>query len=317
MRACVFVYLVCIWGICKYIHTRGTHRHTYEHNGAAFMHLSPKHKRSVFVMHQAIIASGLWRYEKMILGTHMEWVERWLHEWMHFMHQREFVCMCSACFNCTILSDVQMMCGYSIAPKYNHHATYYIRILVVRRRICDTFILKPIFSSQNLPDAAAGVVVIVVQSPGWINTNNVNRHFCQILGCIYTGIVAYNFDTYHAAYYGTRTSELFFYLMAVTFLVCTGILLISCLISWSTGGIISKTIFVSIGIFAIIFSLGISVPLPLIWFAFIPPINSTYIHVSIGRVFVWTGQFMTWESNERSSHHSSGGAYFEWGEKKS
>jgi len=60
-----------------------------------------------------------------------------------------------------------------------------------------------------------------------------------ILGCIYTGIVAYNFDNY----YMSRTAELFFYLMAVTFLVCTGILLISCLISWSTGGIISKTIF--------------------------------------------------------------------------
>lgn len=69
----------------------------------------------------------------------------------------------------------------------------------------------------------------------------------QILGCVYTGIVAYNFDNY----YVSRTSELFFYLMAVTFLVCTGILLISCLISWSTGGIISKTIFVSYdGMFA-------------------------------------------------------------------
>lgn len=63
----------------------------------------------------------------------------------------------------------------------------------------------------------------------------------KVLGCICVGIVAYYFnDRRHSP-----TSELFFYLMCVTFLICTTILLISCLFSWSTGGIISKTIYVS------------------------------------------------------------------------
>jgi len=60
-----------------------------------------------------------------------------------------------------------------------------------------------------------------------------------VLGCIYTGIIA----NYYADFHFSRQSELFFYLMAVTFLIGTAILLVSCLISWSTGGIISKTIF--------------------------------------------------------------------------
>jgi len=60
-----------------------------------------------------------------------------------------------------------------------------------------------------------------------------------ILGCICVGIIAYYYNDRHLS----TASELFFYLMSVTFLICTTILLISCLISWSTGGIISKTIY--------------------------------------------------------------------------
>ncbi|XP_055302343.1 uncharacterized protein LOC129568455 [Sitodiplosis mosellana] len=60
-----------------------------------------------------------------------------------------------------------------------------------------------------------------------------------ILGCICVGIIAYHFNDRHIS----TTSELFYYLMCVTFLICTTILLVSCLISWSTGGIISKTIY--------------------------------------------------------------------------
>jgi len=60
-----------------------------------------------------------------------------------------------------------------------------------------------------------------------------------ILGCICVGIIAYHFNDHGYS----AQSELFFYLMCVTFLICTTILLISCLISWSTGGIISKTIY--------------------------------------------------------------------------
>lgn len=63
----------------------------------------------------------------------------------------------------------------------------------------------------------------------------------KVLGCVCVGILAYHFNDRHLS----TQSELFFYLMCVTFLVCTTILLLSCLISWSTGGIISKTIYVS------------------------------------------------------------------------
>lgn len=63
----------------------------------------------------------------------------------------------------------------------------------------------------------------------------------KVLGCICVGIIAYYFNDKRRS----PPSELFFYLMVVTFLICTTILLISCLFSWSTGGIISKTIYVS------------------------------------------------------------------------
>lgn len=67
------------------------------------------------------------------------------------------------------------------------------------------------------------------------------RRYEKILGCICVGIIAYHFNDRRIS----TASELFFYLMCVTFLICTTILLLSCLISWSTGGIISKTIYVS------------------------------------------------------------------------
>lgn len=57
------------------------------------------------------------------------------------------------------------------------------------------------------------------------------------------GIVAYYYNRFN--YIGTHdTPELFFLLMAVAFLIGTFCLLLSCLISLSTGGIISKTIYV-------------------------------------------------------------------------
>lgn len=64
----------------------------------------------------------------------------------------------------------------------------------------------------------------------------------QLLGIVCVGIIAYHYNDHG---YPTYSSEIFFYLMTVTFLICTTILLISCLFSWSTGGIISKTIYVS------------------------------------------------------------------------
>lgn len=60
-----------------------------------------------------------------------------------------------------------------------------------------------------------------------------------LLGIVCVGIITANFNEHGIA----EWAEIFFYLITVTFLICTTILLISCLISWSTGGIISKTIY--------------------------------------------------------------------------
>lgn len=63
----------------------------------------------------------------------------------------------------------------------------------------------------------------------------------QIIGAICVGIVAYYYDRryYHFI------PDLFFLLMATAFLIGTFCLLVSCLFSLSTGGIISKTIYVT------------------------------------------------------------------------
>ncbi|XP_074041250.1 uncharacterized protein [Leptinotarsa decemlineata] len=61
----------------------------------------------------------------------------------------------------------------------------------------------------------------------------------MILGAVVVGLVSY----YINKFYVINTPELFFLLMAVTFLTGTFILLTSCLISISTASIISKTIY--------------------------------------------------------------------------
>lgn len=63
----------------------------------------------------------------------------------------------------------------------------------------------------------------------------------KVLGCITVGLIACYFNDHHLS----QKTEVFFYAICVTFTICTAILLISCLFSWSTGGIISKTIYVS------------------------------------------------------------------------
>lgn len=60
------------------------------------------------------------------------------------------------------------------------------------------------------------------------------------MGIVSVGITAFYYDDR-----STTASALFFLLMAVTFMICTFCLLASCLVSWSTGGLISKTMFVS------------------------------------------------------------------------
>ncbi|XP_037919493.1 uncharacterized protein LOC119656890 isoform X3 [Hermetia illucens] len=60
-----------------------------------------------------------------------------------------------------------------------------------------------------------------------------------LLGAACTGVMLYYLDHYAVR----RSAELFFLLMAVTFMIATFCLLTSCLVSLSTGGIISKTIY--------------------------------------------------------------------------
>lgn len=62
-----------------------------------------------------------------------------------------------------------------------------------------------------------------------------------IIGAVCVGIAAYYYK--HYAYRVTGSPDLFFLLMTVTFLIGTFCLLASCLVSLSTGGIISKTIY--------------------------------------------------------------------------
>lgn len=61
-----------------------------------------------------------------------------------------------------------------------------------------------------------------------------------IVGAVCVGIIGHYYN--HHYLYGSF--DLFFLLMATTFLIGTFCLLVSCLISLSTGGIISKTIYV-------------------------------------------------------------------------
>lgn len=63
-----------------------------------------------------------------------------------------------------------------------------------------------------------------------------------IIGAACVGLVAYNYNHYGS--YHHLVPDLFFLLMATSFLIGTFCLLVSCLFSLSTGGIISKTIYV-------------------------------------------------------------------------
>ncbi|KAH8238418.1 hypothetical protein KR032_006537 [Drosophila birchii] len=66
--------------------------------------------------------------------------------------------------------------------------------------------------------------------------------FVQIIGAAIVGILAYNYQGYRH-YYSSGQQDLFHYLMATTFMIGTFCLLLACLTSLSTGGIIAKTIY--------------------------------------------------------------------------
>ncbi|EDV46038.1 uncharacterized protein LOC6551366 [Drosophila erecta] len=82
----------------------------------------------------------------------------------------------------------------------------------------------------------------IVLNTGYLKSfPGILKLFELIIGAANVGILAYNYQGYHNYYYGQQ--DLFHYLMAVTFMIGTFCLLLACLTSLSTGGIIAKTIY--------------------------------------------------------------------------
>lgn len=129
-------------------------------------------------------------------------------------------------------------------PHNNHRNIAFIgahhqyRLLVNTTRNFETLAIRKYhflpFHFQSRPIFPINVFVFVFVSGRCVSES-------QILGIICVVLVTINFNEHGR----TPWTELFFYLMVTTFLICTTILLVSCLFSWSTGGIISKTIYVS------------------------------------------------------------------------
>ncbi|EAT38651.1 AAEL009483-PA [Aedes aegypti] len=83
----------------------------------------------------------------------------------------------------------------------------------------------------------------LVLNTGYLKTTAGLLKLAQlIIGAVNVGIVAWYMRRHHSVY-ASGNPELFFLLMAVAFLIGTFCLLASCLVSLSTGGIISKTIY--------------------------------------------------------------------------
>lgn len=81
----------------------------------------------------------------------------------------------------------------------------------------------------------------IIINSGYLKTwPGILKIFQTLLGIVVVGLVSYYYRYYMS--YNTKT-ETFYLLMAVTFLVGTFLLLVSCLISISTASIISKTVY--------------------------------------------------------------------------
>ncbi|KAH8240395.1 uncharacterized protein LOC110183238 [Drosophila serrata] len=83
----------------------------------------------------------------------------------------------------------------------------------------------------------------IVLNTGYLKTfPGILKLFELIIGAAIVGILAYNYQGYRH-YYSSGQQDLFHYLMATTFMIGTFCLLLACLTSLSTGGIIAKTIY--------------------------------------------------------------------------
>ncbi|KAH8274448.1 hypothetical protein KR026_007820 [Drosophila bipectinata] len=83
----------------------------------------------------------------------------------------------------------------------------------------------------------------IVLNTGYLKTfPGILKLFELIIGAAIVGILAYNYEDYRR--YFNHQQDLFHFLMATTFMIGTFCLLLACLTSLSTGGIIAKTIYV-------------------------------------------------------------------------
>ncbi|XP_001355723.2 uncharacterized protein LOC108165026 [Drosophila miranda] len=83
----------------------------------------------------------------------------------------------------------------------------------------------------------------IVLNTGYLKSfPGILKLFELIIGAAIVGIVAYNYQGYRNYFYSGQ-QDLFLYLMATTFMIGTFCLLLACLTSLSTGGIIAKTIY--------------------------------------------------------------------------
>ncbi|KAH8317067.1 hypothetical protein KR074_005286 [Drosophila pseudoananassae] len=83
----------------------------------------------------------------------------------------------------------------------------------------------------------------IVLNTGYLKTfPGILKLFELIIGAAVVGILAYNYEDYRRNF--NHQQDLFHFLMATTFMIGTFCLLLACLTSLSTGGIIAKTIYV-------------------------------------------------------------------------
>ncbi|EDV33735.1 uncharacterized protein Dana_GF19145 [Drosophila ananassae] len=82
----------------------------------------------------------------------------------------------------------------------------------------------------------------IVLNTGYLKSfPGILKLFELIIGAAVVGILAYNYEDYRRNF--NHQQDLFHFLMATTFMIGTFCLLLACLTSLSTGGIIAKTIY--------------------------------------------------------------------------
>lgn len=83
----------------------------------------------------------------------------------------------------------------------------------------------------------------VLINTGFLKTiPGVLKLFETLIGAVCVGLIA-NYSYYNLHSYSSYSTDLFFFLIATTFMIATFVILVSCIISISTATILPKTIF--------------------------------------------------------------------------